>query len=102
MARIELGREVEQILSYIELQQLRASEEDDGGISFAVAGETDDLLIAPMLLILIASAFSLDPQVSSCCMGSLPVLSRQNRSKRPSADRTLARICEDRRSHADP
>lgn len=50
VARIELSREVEQVRSYIELQRLRVSEEDDVDISFAVAGETDGLLIAPMLL----------------------------------------------------
>ena len=49
--RIELNREIEQIRSYIELQKLRYSEDDDIRISMDVSGDTSRPVIAPMLLI---------------------------------------------------
>jgi len=49
--KIELKKEVEQIKSFIELQKLRFSEEDDVHINFIVKGEIDKNGIAPMLLI---------------------------------------------------
>jgi two-component system LytT family sensor kinase len=49
--RIELGREVEQIRSFIELQKLRFSEEDNIRIDFETCGDLEKCTIAPMLLL---------------------------------------------------
>ncbi len=49
--RIELGKEVEQIRSFIELQKLRFSEEDDIRFDLETAGDLDKCSIAPMLLL---------------------------------------------------
>ena len=49
--KIELSREIEQIRSYIELQKLRFSTEDESRIEFSISGKTDNMFIAPMLLI---------------------------------------------------
>jgi two-component system, LytTR family, sensor kinase len=49
--KIELKKEVEQIESFIELQKLRFSKEDDVRINFNVVGKIDQISIAPMLLI---------------------------------------------------
>lgn len=49
--KIDLKKEVEQINSFIELQKLRFSKEDDVKINFKVEGELDQISVAPMLLI---------------------------------------------------
>jgi len=49
--RIELGREVEQIRSFIELQKLCFSEEDSIRIDFEISGDLGKSAIAPMLLL---------------------------------------------------
>jgi two-component system, LytTR family, sensor kinase len=57
--RIELGREVEQIRSFIELQKLRFAEEDRIRIDFDTGGELEKCVIAPMLLLpFVENAFS--------------------------------------------
>ncbi len=49
--RIELGREAEQIRSFIDLQKLRFSEEDSIRIDFETEGDLEKCVIAPMLLL---------------------------------------------------
>ena len=49
--KIDLKKEVYQINSYIELQKLRFSEEDDIQISLKIEGDVTDQQISPMLLI---------------------------------------------------
>jgi len=49
--KIDLKKEVDQINSFIELQKLRFSEEDDIQISFKIEGDVTDQQISPMLLI---------------------------------------------------
>lgn len=49
--RIELGREVEQIRCFIELQKLRFSEEDNIQIDFEITGDIERHAIEPMLLL---------------------------------------------------
>ncbi len=48
---LELQKEIDQIQNYIELQKLRISEEDPINISFSTDGNTNELKIAPMLLV---------------------------------------------------
>ena len=50
-AKVPLNSELEYIRSFIEIQKLRLSEEDDFIIQFNIQGETQNILIAPMLLI---------------------------------------------------
>jgi sensor histidine kinase YesM len=58
VGHIGLGREIEQIRGYIELQKLRFSEQDDIHVSFTVSGDVGDLVVAPMLLLpLVENAF---------------------------------------------
>jgi len=74
--RIELSREVEQIRSYIELQKLRFSEEDDIRLSFNVSGDTDGVAVAPMLLLpFVENAFKhgISLQQPSCILIELQV-----------------------------
>ncbi len=64
--RIELTREVEQIRSFIELQKLRFSEEDDIRIEFETDGDVDRYAIAPMLLLpFVENAFKHGIRLSS-------------------------------------
>jgi two-component system, LytTR family, sensor kinase len=49
--KVPLKSEVDYIQSFIEIQKLRLSEEDDFLIHFNIEGDTDHILIAPMLLI---------------------------------------------------
>ncbi len=49
--RIELSKEAEQIRSFIELQRLRFSEDDDLRIAFDTNGDLEKSTIAPMLLL---------------------------------------------------
>ena len=64
--RIELGREVEQIRSFIELQKLRFSEEDNIRIEFETDGDMDKAVIAPMLLLpFVENAFKHGIRLSS-------------------------------------
>ena len=49
--KIDLKREIDQINSFIELQKLRFSEEDDIQISLKIEGDINDQQISPMLLI---------------------------------------------------
>jgi two-component system LytT family sensor kinase len=56
--RVELSKEVEQIRSFIELQRLRFSEEDDIRIDFETEGDVETCAVAPMLLLpLVENAF---------------------------------------------
>jgi two-component system LytT family sensor kinase len=64
--RIELSREVEQIRSFIELQKLRFSEEDNIRIEFETGGDVDKASIAPMLLLpFVENAFKHGIRLSS-------------------------------------
>jgi len=64
--RIELGREVEQIRSFIELQKLRFSEEDNIRIDFETGGDLEECVIAPMLLLpFVENAFKHGIRLSS-------------------------------------
>ncbi len=49
--KVPLNSEIEYIQSFIEIQKLRLAEEDDFIIQFNIEGETDHILIAPMLMI---------------------------------------------------
>lgn len=64
--KVELDKEVEYLENYIELQQMRFSNEVD--VSFVVEGEVSDYKIVPMLLItLVENAFKhgISPAVST-------------------------------------
>ncbi len=64
--RVELSREVEQIRSFIDLQKLRFSEEDDIRIEFETVGDADRCSIAPMLLLpFVENAFKHGIRLSS-------------------------------------
>jgi len=64
--RIELSREVEQIRSFIELQRLRYSEDDNLRIDFETGGDLDSCTIAPMLLLpFVENAFKHGIRLSS-------------------------------------
>ena len=64
--RIELSREAEQIRSFIELQKLRFSEEDDIRIDFKTEGNLEQYTIAPMLLLpFVENAFKHGIRLSS-------------------------------------
>jgi two-component system, LytTR family, sensor kinase len=64
--RIELPREVEQIRSFIELQKLRFSEEDDIRIEFEILGDVGRCTIAPMILLpFVENAFKHGIRLSS-------------------------------------
>ncbi len=64
--RIELSREVEQIRSFIELQKLRFSEEDEVRIDFETNGDLEKPAIAPMLLLpFVENAFKHGIRLSS-------------------------------------
>ncbi len=64
--RIELSKEAEQIWSFIELQKLRFSEEDDIRIDFQTDGDLGKSTIAPMLLLpFVENAFKHGIRLSS-------------------------------------
>jgi two-component system, LytTR family, sensor kinase len=64
--RIELGKEAEQIRSFLELQKLRFSEGDNIRIEFVTEGDLEKSVIAPMLLLpFVENAFKHGIRLSS-------------------------------------